>query len=189
MALLQFVFSFLHERVLGCIYVYSEKLLTPNGFRGVPEPAQWFPPQCQVPPDGQKSLSFSPGLQPHHSHVGLFIIFLIIVSTITVRSFIYMSASFTSGCQTALADRPELPPILPVVTSLCHRVAFQGFQLPEIMAVVILICGCCPGGALSNILALAIKGDMNLRYAHCACAKLRRLKLKCTLEQSLLWAQ
>lgn len=40
----------------------------------------------------------------------------------------------------------------------------QAFQLPETTAVVILICGCCPGGAASNILALALKGDMNLRY-------------------------
>uniref|UniRef100_A0A3Q2GMD4 Hepatic sodium/bile acid cotransporter n=1 Tax=Cyprinodon variegatus TaxID=28743 RepID=A0A3Q2GMD4_CYPVA len=38
----------------------------------------------------------------------------------------------------------------------------KGFQLPETTAVVILICGCCPGGALSNILALALRGDMNL---------------------------
>ncbi len=42
----------------------------------------------------------------------------------------------------------------------------QAFQLPEIMAVVVLICGCCPGGTVSNILALALQGDMNLRYAH-----------------------
>lgn len=30
-------------------------------------------------------------------------------------------------------------------------------------AVTVLICGCCPGGNLSNILALALHGDMNLR--------------------------
>ena len=42
----------------------------------------------------------------------------------------------------------------------------QAFQLSEIRAVVVLICGCCPGGSLSNILALAIRGDMNLRYTH-----------------------
>lgn len=42
----------------------------------------------------------------------------------------------------------------------------QAFQLTEMTAVVILICGCCPGGNLSNILALALNGDMNLRYTH-----------------------
>ena len=37
------------------------------------------------------------------------------------------------------------------------------FQLEPIEAVTVLICGCCPGGNLSNIFALALKGDMNLR--------------------------
>lgn len=45
-------------------------------------------------------------------------------------------------------------------------IALQLFKLAEIAAVVILICGCCPGGALSNILALALQGDMNLRYTN-----------------------
>lgn len=37
------------------------------------------------------------------------------------------------------------------------------FQLGPIEAVTVLICGCCPGGNLSNIFALALQGDMNLR--------------------------
>ncbi|MGH0169380.1 UNVERIFIED_CONTAM: hypothetical protein FKN15_072510 [Acipenser sinensis] len=37
------------------------------------------------------------------------------------------------------------------------------FQLGSIESVTVLICGCCPGGNLSNIFALALKGDMNLR--------------------------
>lgn len=36
-------------------------------------------------------------------------------------------------------------------------------QLDPIKAVTVLICGCCPGGSLSNIFSLALKGDMNLR--------------------------
>lgn len=36
-------------------------------------------------------------------------------------------------------------------------------QMKPIEAVTVLICGCCPGGSLSNIFSLAIKGDMNLR--------------------------
>ncbi|MGH0124645.1 UNVERIFIED_CONTAM: hypothetical protein FKN15_036718 [Acipenser sinensis] len=36
------------------------------------------------------------------------------------------------------------------------------FQLGSIESVTVLICGCCPGGNLSNIFALALKGDMNL---------------------------
>ncbi|KAM9703243.1 hepatic sodium/bile acid cotransporter isoform 1-T2 [Menidia menidia] len=51
----------------------------------------------------------------------------------------------------------------------------KGFQLPEISAVVILICGCCPGGALSNILALALQGDMNLSIVMTSCSTLLAL--------------
>lgn len=36
-------------------------------------------------------------------------------------------------------------------------------HLGSVKAVTVLICGCCPGGTLSNIFSLAIKGDMNLR--------------------------
>ncbi|XP_023203547.1 sodium/bile acid cotransporter-like isoform X2 [Xiphophorus maculatus] len=53
----------------------------------------------------------------------------------------------------------------------------KGFQVPEATAVVILICGCCPGGAMSNILALAIKGDMNLSIVMTSCSTLLALAM------------
>ncbi|NXB63307.1 NTCP protein, partial [Struthidea cinerea] len=37
------------------------------------------------------------------------------------------------------------------------------FQLGTSESLAILICGCCPGGNLSNIFSLALRGDMNLR--------------------------
>lgn len=37
------------------------------------------------------------------------------------------------------------------------------FGLEMFAAIAVLICGCCPGGNLSNILAYAFHGDMNLR--------------------------
>ncbi|NXX03066.1 NTCP protein, partial [Larus smithsonianus] len=37
------------------------------------------------------------------------------------------------------------------------------FQLGAIESLAILICGCCPGGNLSNVFSLALRGDMNLR--------------------------
>ncbi|NXL02182.1 NTCP protein, partial [Mesembrinibis cayennensis] len=37
------------------------------------------------------------------------------------------------------------------------------FQLGATESLTILICGCCPGGNLSNIFSLALRGDMNLR--------------------------
>ncbi|MED6257807.1 hypothetical protein ATANTOWER_031777, partial [Ataeniobius toweri] len=59
--------------------------------------------------------------------------------------------------------------------SLTVRLKHKGFQLPETTAVVILICGCCPGGTLSNILALALKGDMNLSIVMTSCSTLLAL--------------
>ncbi|XP_069774205.1 hepatic sodium/bile acid cotransporter [Narcine bancroftii] len=36
------------------------------------------------------------------------------------------------------------------------------FKLSSFEALSVLICGCCPGGMLSNIFSLALNGDMNL---------------------------
>ncbi|KAJ0061039.1 hypothetical protein NL108_004756 [Boleophthalmus pectinirostris] len=49
--------------------------------------------------------------------------------------------------------------IMPLTAFILAKV----FQLSEMAAVVVLICGCCPGGLLSNMASLALKGDMNLR--------------------------
>ncbi|XP_019652808.2 sodium/bile acid cotransporter 4 [Ailuropoda melanoleuca] len=36
------------------------------------------------------------------------------------------------------------------------------FSLNEVAAVAVLLCGCCPGGNLSNLMSLLVDGDMNL---------------------------
>ncbi|XP_062406408.1 hepatic sodium/bile acid cotransporter [Sardina pilchardus] len=51
----------------------------------------------------------------------------------------------------------------------------KALQLTSIEAVTVLICGCCPGGNLSNILALALQGDMNLSIVMTACSTLLAL--------------
>lgn len=56
--------------------------------------------------------------------------------------------------------------IMPLTAFLLAKV----FQLSEITAVVVLICGCCPGGIMSNVLSLAIKGDMNLSLVMTTCS-------------------
>lgn len=38
------------------------------------------------------------------------------------------------------------------------------FQLRTSQAMAVLVCGCSPGGVLSNVLSFAFRGDMNLRY-------------------------
>ncbi|XP_060118130.1 hepatic sodium/bile acid cotransporter [Heteronotia binoei] len=51
------------------------------------------------------------------------------------------------------------------------------FQLDSIEALTVLICGCCPGGNLSNIFSLASKGDMNLSIVMTTCSTLLALGL------------
>ncbi|KAM4853463.1 hepatic sodium/bile acid cotransporter [Thomomys bottae] len=44
------------------------------------------------------------------------------------------------------------------------------FKLYNIEALAILICGCSPGGNLSNVFSLAMKGDMNLSIVMTTCS-------------------
>ncbi|EHB11584.1 Sodium/bile acid cotransporter [Heterocephalus glaber] len=44
------------------------------------------------------------------------------------------------------------------------------FRLNNIEALAILICGCSPGGNLSNAFSLAVKGDMNLSIVMTTCS-------------------
>ncbi|XP_023493896.1 sodium/bile acid cotransporter 4 [Equus caballus] len=48
--------------------------------------------------------------------------------------------------------------ILPLLAFLLALV----FSLNEVAAVAVLLCGCCPGGNLSNLMSLLVDGDMNL---------------------------
>ncbi|XP_067844134.1 sodium/bile acid cotransporter 4 [Heptranchias perlo] len=48
--------------------------------------------------------------------------------------------------------------IMPLVAFLLALV----FSLNEVAAIAVLLCGCCPGGNLSNIMSLLVNGEMNL---------------------------
>ncbi|XP_035380120.1 sodium/bile acid cotransporter 4 [Electrophorus electricus] len=48
--------------------------------------------------------------------------------------------------------------IMPLLAFL-HALAFS---LDDVAAIAVLLCGCCPGGNLSNIMSLLVNGDMNL---------------------------
>ncbi|XP_033498260.1 hepatic sodium/bile acid cotransporter-like [Epinephelus lanceolatus] len=50
-------------------------------------------------------------------------------------------------------------------------------QMEPLKAVTVLICGCCPGGNLSNIFSLALKGDMNLSIVMTTCSCIAALGL------------
>ncbi|KAM9435527.1 hepatic sodium/bile acid cotransporter-like [Clarias gariepinus] len=49
------------------------------------------------------------------------------------------------------------------------------FKLGPGAAVAVLVCGCCPGGILSNTLAFALNGDMNLSFVMTTCSTLAAL--------------
>uniref|UniRef100_A0A3Q2FN54 Hepatic sodium/bile acid cotransporter n=1 Tax=Cyprinodon variegatus TaxID=28743 RepID=A0A3Q2FN54_CYPVA len=51
------------------------------------------------------------------------------------------------------------------------------FQMDSIKAVTVLICGCCPGGSLSNIFSFTVKGDMNLSIVMTTCSSIAALVL------------
>lgn len=49
--------------------------------------------------------------------------------------------------------------IMPLVAFLLAL----AFSLNDVEAIAVLLCGCCPGGNLSNIMSLLVNGEMNLR--------------------------
>ncbi|KAI1888722.1 hypothetical protein AGOR_G00171660 [Albula goreensis] len=48
--------------------------------------------------------------------------------------------------------------IMPLVAFLLALM----FSLNDVAAIAVLLCGCCPGGNLSNIMSLLVNGEMNL---------------------------
>ncbi|KAM9355158.1 hepatic sodium/bile acid cotransporter-like [Pholidichthys leucotaenia] len=48
-------------------------------------------------------------------------------------------------------------------------------KMDSIKAVAVLICGCCPGGNLSNVFSLLLKGDMNLSIVMTTCSSVTAL--------------
>ncbi|XP_053701559.1 hepatic sodium/bile acid cotransporter-like [Synchiropus splendidus] len=53
----------------------------------------------------------------------------------------------------------------------------KSLDMEPIKAVTVLICGCCPGGTLSNAFSLAINGDMNLSIVMTTCSSVAALGL------------
>ncbi|KAM7375717.1 hypothetical protein PAMP_005497 [Pampus punctatissimus] len=53
----------------------------------------------------------------------------------------------------------------------------KSLQMEPMKTVTVLICGCCPGGSLSNIFSLAMKGDMNLSIVMTTCSSIAALGL------------
>ncbi|XP_075051492.1 sodium/bile acid cotransporter 4 [Mixophyes fleayi] len=63
--------------------------------------------------------------------------------------------------------------LMPLVAFLLALI----FSLNEVAAIAVLLCGCCPGGNLSNIMSLLVNGDMNLSIIMTASSTLLALLL------------
>ncbi|MCJ8732288.1 hypothetical protein PDJAM_G00209560 [Pangasius djambal] len=64
-----------------------------------------------------------------------------------------------------------------------------GFQVLPIQAVVILIMGCCPGGANSNVITYWLDGDMDLSISMTTCSSILALGMMplCLLIYTSVW--
>lgn len=91
-----------------------------------------------------------------------------------VVGFILCFTMLGLGCTVELSHIGEhvRRPVGVLLAAICQfaimpLVAFLlalAFSLDDVAAVAVLLCGCCPGGNLSNLMTLLINGEMNLRY-------------------------
>ncbi|XP_061094814.1 sodium/bile acid cotransporter 4 isoform X1 [Conger conger] len=92
-----------------------------------------------------------------------------------INVFVGMVLCFTMlglGCTVELSQLGEhvRRPIGVLLALVCQfvimpLVAFLlalTFSLSDVAAIAVLLCGCCPGGNLSNIMSLLVNGEMNL---------------------------
>lgn len=92
------------------------------------------------------------------SIIQVFMLLIMMLSLGCTMEFSKIKAPFWKprGLAIALMARYGIMPLTAFVLG-------KVFWLNNIEALAILICGCSPGGNLSNLFSLAIKGDMNLR--------------------------
>ncbi|CAL8272351.1 unnamed protein product [Merluccius merluccius] len=100
---------------------------------------------------------FSPTMDKAISGFTIIILFITMVSLGCTMEVAKIKAHIFKPKGVAIAVVAQFG-IMPL-TAFCLATVFN---LGQIEALTVLICGCCPGGNLSNIFSLALKGDMNL---------------------------
>ena len=101
---------------------------------------------------------FSPAMDMAISAITIVILFITMVSLGCTMEIAKIRAHILRPKGVAIAVVAQFG-IMPLTAFSLAKI----FQLAPIEAVTVLICGCCPGGNLSNLFALALQGDMNLR--------------------------
>ncbi|XP_074092126.1 hepatic sodium/bile acid cotransporter [Macrotis lagotis] len=92
-------------------------------------------------------------------------LFIIMISLGCTLEFSKMKAHFWKPKGIAIALISQYG-VMPLTAFALGKI----FQLNSIEALAILICGCSPGGTLSNVFSLALKGDMNLSIVMTTCS-------------------
>ena len=88
----------------------------------------------------------------------VFMLLIVMLSLGCTMEFSKIKAHFWKPKGVAIALLAQYG-IMPLTAFVLGKI----FRLNNIEALAILICGCSPGGNLSNLFTLAMKGDMNLR--------------------------
>ncbi|XP_053290690.1 hepatic sodium/bile acid cotransporter [Pleuronectes platessa] len=107
-------------------------------------------------------------LSPHDTIINIFTILILLITMISLGCTMEISkikGHFIKpkGVGIALVSQFGIMPL----TAFCLA---KIFQMDNMKAVTLLICGSCPGGSLSNIFSLAFKGDMNLSIVLTTCS-------------------
>lgn len=86
------------------------------------------------------------------------ILFLTMISIGCSVEILKMKAYFLKPKEPVIAMLAQFG-IMPLAAFCISKI----LQLEPVKALALLICGCCPGGTLSNVFTLAFKGDISLR--------------------------
>ncbi|XP_031436760.1 LOW QUALITY PROTEIN: sodium/bile acid cotransporter-like, partial [Clupea harengus] len=119
---------------------------------------------------------FSPAMDMAISAITIIILFITMVSLGCTMEIAKIRAHILRPKGVAIAVVAQFG-IMPLTAFSLAKV----FQLAPIEAVTVLICGCCPGGNLSNLFALALQGDMNLSIVMTTCSTVLALAMMPTL--------
>ncbi|KAG5265381.1 hypothetical protein AALO_G00241780 [Alosa alosa] len=108
---------------------------------------------------------FSPAMDMAISVITIIILFITMVSLGCTMEIAKIKAHILRPKGVAIAVVAQFG-IMPLTAFSLAK----ALQLNPSEAVAVLICGCCPGGNLSNVFALALQGDMNLSIVMTTCS-------------------
>ncbi|XP_032840551.2 sodium/bile acid cotransporter isoform X2 [Tyto alba] len=124
-------------------------------------PEFWSPGRTQSTSLSSVALTFAFGQQATDRALNVILIVVLVVIMVSLGCTMEI-AKFTTHLRkakgVAIAVMAQYS-IMPLTAFVLGKL----FQLGASESLAILICGCCPGGHLSNIFSLAQRGDMNLK--------------------------